>query len=66
MTLHIRTPSGMRIESTEERFVKIEKVVKQTMPGKVDLISTTSACPRSTTISRSATDPSSATTTARC
>ena len=38
MTLHIRAPSGMRIESTEQRFAAIEKVVKQTIPGKVDLI----------------------------
>ena len=38
MTLHIRVPSGTRIESTEERFIAIEKIVKQTMPGKVDLI----------------------------
>ena len=38
MTLHVRAPSGTRIESTEERFVAIEKVVKQTLPGKVDLI----------------------------
>ena len=38
MTLHIRTPSGMRIESTEQRFAAIEKVVKATIPGKVDLI----------------------------
>ncbi len=38
MTLHIRAPSGTRLESTEERFVAIEKIVKQTIPGKVDLI----------------------------
>ncbi len=38
MTLHIRAPPGTRIESTEKRFSEIEKVVKQTMPGKVDLI----------------------------
>ena len=38
MTLHIRTPSGMRIESTEERFAAIEKVVKKTIPGKIELI----------------------------
>ena len=38
MTLHIRAPSGTRLESTEARFVEIEKVVKQTIPGKIDLI----------------------------
>ena len=38
MTLHIRVPSGMRIESTEQRFVEIEKVVKATIPNKVELI----------------------------
>lgn len=38
MTLHIRVPSGTRLESTRERFIAIEKVVKQTVPGKVSLI----------------------------
>ena len=38
MTLHIRVPSGTRIESTQARFVEIEKVVKATIPNKVDLI----------------------------
>ncbi len=38
MTLHVRAPSGTRLESTEERFVAIEKVVKQTIPGKIELI----------------------------
>ncbi len=38
LTLHIRTPSGMRIETTEERFSAIEKVVRKTIPDKVELI----------------------------
>ena len=38
MTLHIRVPSGTRIESTQARFVEIEKVVKATIPDKVELI----------------------------
>ena len=38
MTLHIRTPSGMRIETTTQRFAQVEKVVKKTMPGLVDSI----------------------------
>ncbi len=38
MTLHIRTPSGMRIESTEDRFVQIEHVVKSAIPKDIDLI----------------------------
>ena len=38
MTLHIRTPSGTRIESTETRFVAIEKAVKGAIPTGVDLI----------------------------
>ena len=38
MTLHIRTPSGMRIESTEERFVAIEKSVRGAIPSGVELI----------------------------
>ena len=38
LTLHIRTPSGMRLESTNERFSKIEAVVRRTIPNKIDLI----------------------------
>ncbi len=38
LTLHIRAPSGTRIESTGTRFAKVEKVVKQTMPGVVDSV----------------------------
>ena len=38
MTLHIRVPSGTRIESTETRFAAIEQVVKKTIPNKVELI----------------------------
>ncbi len=38
MTLHIRTRSGMRIETTEQKFAQIEKVVYQTIPGEVDQI----------------------------
>ena len=38
MTLHVRTASGMRLETTEQRFAAVEKVIRKTMPGKVDLI----------------------------
>ena len=38
MTLHIRAPSGTRLETTEERFVEIEKTVKASVPTGVDLI----------------------------
>ncbi len=38
MTLHIRVPSGTRIESTEARFAAIETVVKKAIPSGVDLI----------------------------
>ncbi|WP_158806715.1 efflux RND transporter permease subunit [Beijerinckia sp. L45] len=38
MTLHIRTASGMRIESAEQKFAAIEKVVNQTIPDEVDQI----------------------------
>jgi multidrug efflux pump subunit AcrB len=38
MTLHIRTPSGMRLETTQQRFVAIEKVVRKTLNNKVDLV----------------------------
>ncbi len=38
MTLHIRSPSGTRIETTEADFTAIEKVVKETIPDKVDLV----------------------------
>ena len=38
LTLHVRTPSGMRLESTNERFAQIEAVVKRTIPNKIDLI----------------------------
>ena len=38
MTLHIRAPSGMRLESTNERFAQVETIVRRTIPDKVDLI----------------------------
>ncbi len=38
MTLHIRTKSGMRIETTEQKFAEVEKVVQKTIPGEVDQI----------------------------
>ena len=38
MTLHVRAPSGMRLESTNDRFAEIEKVVRRTIPDKIDLI----------------------------
>ena len=38
MTLHVRVPSGTRLETTEERFVEIEKAVKGAVPTGVDLI----------------------------
>ena len=38
MTLHVRTPSGMRLESTNARFAQIEGVVKKTIGNKIDLI----------------------------
>ncbi len=37
MTLQIRTRSGTRLETTEQRFAEVEKVVKQTVP-EVDQI----------------------------
>ncbi len=38
MTMHVRVPSGTRIESTEERFAAIEKVVRGEIPSGVELI----------------------------
>ena len=38
MTLHIRTKSGMRIETTEQKFADVEKVVYQTIPNEIDQI----------------------------
>ncbi len=38
MTLHIRVPSGTRIETTEERFASIEKSVRGAIPSGVDLV----------------------------
>lgn len=38
MTLHIRAPSGTRLETTGERFAQVEKVVRKTMPGLVDQV----------------------------
>jgi multidrug efflux pump subunit AcrB len=36
MILHIRTKSGMRIESTEQRFADVEKVIRAAIPGEID------------------------------
>ena len=38
MTLHIRAPSGTRLETTGERFAEIEKTVRKTMPNLVDSV----------------------------
>ena len=38
MTMHIRVPSGTRLETTGERFAEIEKTVRKTMPGVVDSV----------------------------
>ncbi len=38
MTLHIRAPSGTRLETTGQRFAEIEKTVRKTMPNLVDSV----------------------------
>lgn len=38
MILHIRTPSGQRIETAEKRFADVEKVVYQTIPGEIEAV----------------------------
>ena len=38
MTLHVRVPSGTRIETTEERFAAIEKSVRGAIPSGVELV----------------------------
>ena len=38
MTLHIRAPSGTRLESTGQRFAEIEKTVRKTLPNLVDSV----------------------------
>ncbi len=38
MTLHIRAPSGTRLETTGQRFAEVEKTVRKTLPNLVDSV----------------------------
>ncbi len=63
--LHVRGPAGMRIESTEALFQKVEDKIREVIPEKDrELIVDNIGLPARVTISPSAMDPPSASTTA--
>ncbi len=67
MTLHLRTRTGMRIETARQVFAEVEGTVREVIPAdEIDQILQNLGLPSNNYTSRSRTARSSPTMTGRC